>query len=325
MPLAGTFDVLDFGEVLGLLSRQAVTGRLQLRTVSMHGVIWLAEGRATAAEIGSSAGSETRGKWRNQIEDICFDALRSPRGSFEFHPEDESHVPSGPRVRLETVLASGRRRLEMWQDVESVIHSFEAVPRMADSLSEEAVTLSQECWRVLVAVDGRRNVAALAKRLDIELLEFCQLLKPLVQSGAVVLDQPEGWLKSLPKVRLEIAGSDIDPETVVDPGSPDDAIAVLNVSSTPVPLARPGANGESAAPRPSPVAGPVPPRPPAGSPAASGSSAPAASPSPSSSPSSSSSASSSPSAETTAGGDRSGRRRLRGRARARSAGAEINS
>ncbi|HET9731218.1 MAG TPA: DUF4388 domain-containing protein [Acidimicrobiales bacterium] len=325
MPLAGTFDVLDFGEVLGLLSRQAATGRLQLRTVSMHGVIWLAEGRATAAEISSSAGSETRGKWRNQIEDICFDALRSPRGSFEFHPEDESNVPSGPRVRLETVLASGRRRLEMWQDVESVIHSFEAVPRMADSLSEEAVTLSQECWRVLVAVDGRRNVAALAKRLDIELLEFCQLLKPLVQSGAVVLDQPEGWLKSLPKVRLEIAGSDIDPETVVDPGSPDDAIAVLNVSSTPVPLARSGANGETAAPRTSSVAAPS--TSPAGSSGTPGSSAPATSPSPSA-PSPSASPAPSPSPETaagaTAGGDRSGRRRLRGRTRPRSAGAEIN-
>jgi hypothetical protein len=128
MPLAGTFDVLDFGEVLSLLARQSAAGRLQVRTASMRGVIWLADGRATAAEIGSTTG-ETRNKWRNQIEDICFDALRSPRGSFEFHVEDVASVPAGPRVRLETLLANGRRRLEMWQEVESVIHSFEAVPR----------------------------------------------------------------------------------------------------------------------------------------------------------------------------------------------------
>ena len=86
MPLAGTFDVLDFGEVLSLLARRSATGRLHVRTVSMQGVIWVAEGRATAAEVHNSAGGETRHRWRNQIEDICFDALRSPRGSFEFQP-----------------------------------------------------------------------------------------------------------------------------------------------------------------------------------------------------------------------------------------------
>lgn len=210
----------------------------------MHGVVWLAEGRATAAEIGTSSGGETRTKWRSQLEDICFDALRSPRGSFEFHPEDEVAVPAGTRVRLETLLANARRRLEIWRDVETVIHSFEAVPRLAEALSDDAVTVSQDRWKVLVAVDGRRNVAALAKRLDIELLEFCQLLKPLIESGAVVLDQPDGWLKSLPKVRLDLAGAaDVDPATIVDPGGPDDGMAVLNVNSTPVPSTRDG-NGK---------------------------------------------------------------------------------
>lgn len=244
MPLAGSFDVLDFAEVLGLLSRRSSTGRLQVRTGSMHGTIWLSEGRATAAEIGGALGGETRTKWRNQIEDICFDALRSPRGSFEFHPEDEAVVPAGPRVRLETVLAAGRRRLEMWHEVEAVIHSFEAVPRLADNLSEESLTLDQERWRILIAVDGRRNVSALAKRLDTELLEFCQALKPLIESGAVVLEQPEGWLKSLPKVRLDSGmpvPPDIDPETIVDPGSPEESLSVVNVSSTVV-----GTNGSPA-------------------------------------------------------------------------------
>jgi hypothetical protein len=230
MPLAGTFDVLDFAEVMSLLSKRSSTGRLQVRTASMHGVIWLAGGRATAAEIGSASGSEARSKWRSQIEDICFDALRSPRGSFEFQPEDEGVIPPGPRVDLETLVESGQKRLEMWRDVESVIHSFEAVPRLAESLSEESITVGPDRWRVLVAIDGRRSVAALAKRLDFELLEFCQLLKPLVESGAVNLDHPDGWLKSLPKVRLEVG--DIDPALVIDQGDPEESMAVVSVSST---------------------------------------------------------------------------------------------
>ncbi len=233
MPLAGTFDVLDFGEVLTLLARRSSTGRLQVRTGSMHGLIWLAGGQATAAEIGSTSGGETKNKWRSQIEDICFDALRSPRGSFEFQPEDEVAAPAGPRVDLETLLENGRKRLQMWHEVESVIHSFEAVPRLAEALAEDSITVKPDSWRVLVAIDGRRNVAALAKRLDIELLEFCQLLKPLFQSGAVMLEHPDGWLKSLPKVRLDVG--DLDPALVVDPGDPEESMAVVSVSSTVTP------------------------------------------------------------------------------------------
>lgn len=238
MPLAGTFDVLDFGEILGLLSRRSATGRLQVRCSSMHGTIWLAEGRATVAEIGSGSTGlggvpygEGRSKWRSLVEDICFDALRSPRGSFEFHPEDEANVPAGPRIRLDTVVAAGKKRLEMWREVESVIHSFEAVPRLADALADEALTISQDKWRILVAVDGRRNVAILARRLDMELLEFCQKLKPMIESGAIVLDQPEGFMKSLPKVRLDVVGRDGD-WTESAGGAVPEGTPILNVGST---------------------------------------------------------------------------------------------
>lgn len=208
MPLAGTFDVLDFGEVLGLLSRRSATGRLSVRTMSMHGTIWMAGGRATAAEVVTQTGADSKAKWQVQVEDLCFDALRSPKGSFEFHPEDEeATVRAGSSVTLDEVVEAGRHRLQMWEEVESVIHSFEAVPRMADSIGE-SVELSQDGWAILVAVDGRHNVASLAKRLGRDLLEFCQELKPLIECGAVVLDQPDGWMKSLPKVRLEIASHD---------------------------------------------------------------------------------------------------------------------
>lgn len=236
MPLAGTFDVLDFAEVLGLLARRGATGRLQVRTSSMHGTIWLAEGRATAADLGG----ESRRKWRVAVEDLCFDALRSPRGSFEFHPEDVSAVPAGTRVRLETIVAAGKRRLEMWQEVETVIQSFEAVPRWAESLTAGGLTLDQDRWKVLVSIDGRRNVAALARRLDMELIDFCQLLKPLVESGAVELDQPEGWLKSLPKVRLDGDWPGGAPPVLPAGGAPPlEGVSVLNVGSMPAPGAVP--------------------------------------------------------------------------------------
>lgn len=169
----------------------------------MHGVIWLADGKAASAELGTANGAEMKLRWRSHLEDLCFDALRSAKGSFEFQPEDPGAVPAGPRVELESILEVGRHRIKQWEEVESVIHSFEAVPRLADRLGAESVTLTQDKWRVLACIDGRRNISTLARRLDMEVLDFCQLLKPLIEEGAVELDQPEGWLKSLPKVRLE--------------------------------------------------------------------------------------------------------------------------
>lgn len=208
MPLAGTFDVLDFGEVLDLLSRRNATGRLTSRTMNMHGTIWLTGGQATAADVASQTGGDSKAKWQTQLEEFCFDALRSLKGSFEFHPEDDDvTVRAGTPVPLDNVIEAGRRRLEQWHEVEATIHSFEAVPRMAEAI-DDSVEVDQGAWRILVALDGRHNVASLAKRLGQDLLGFCLQLKPLIESGAVILEQPDGWLKSLPKVRLEVANRD---------------------------------------------------------------------------------------------------------------------
>jgi hypothetical protein len=41
--------------------------------------------------------------------------------------------------------------------------------------------------RLLVNIDGRRSVSVLARRLDLTLLRFGPLLKPLAEDGAVIL------------------------------------------------------------------------------------------------------------------------------------------
>lgn len=210
MPLAGTFDVLDFAEVLGLLARRESTGRLHVRTESIQASIWLADGKSVVAEMTTGNAADTKAKGRRLLEDICFDALKSSRGSFEFQAQDEVERLSEERIELESVVEAARIRLEQWRDVESVIHSFDAVPRLAQLLPEE-ITVDPERWRIFVALDGRRNVASLARRLDMELLTFCALLKPLIEQGAVEIDHPKGRMRSLPKVRLDrpVAGEEV--------------------------------------------------------------------------------------------------------------------
>jgi Domain of unknown function (DUF4388) len=209
MPLAGTFDVLNFADVLGLLARQASTGRLHVRTESMQASVWLADGRAVVAEVANGGAADVKAKGRRLLEDICFDALKSPRGSFEFQAQDEVEHLSEDRIDLPSVVEAAQTRLEQWREVESVIQSFDAVPRLAPNLAEE-ITLDPERWKIFVAIDGRRNVLSLSRRLDIEILTFCALLKPLIEQGAVEMDHPKGRMKSLPKVRLDRPGTGED-------------------------------------------------------------------------------------------------------------------
>ena len=241
MPLAGTFDVLDFAGVLGLLVHRGSTGRLQVRTDSIQASIWLAGGQSVVAEVTSGSAGEAKAKGRRLLEDICFDAMKSPRGSFEFQGQDEVERLSEERIDLESVMEAARDRLEQWRQVESVIQSFDSVPRLAAQLEDE-ITVDNERWKVLVAIDGRRNVASLARRLGMELLPFCQLLKPLIEEGALAMDHPKGGIKSLPKVRLERPPGDGDIPVF---GAADLAGAIETATGAEMPPAGEGTPGDT--------------------------------------------------------------------------------
>jgi hypothetical protein len=209
MPLVGTFDVLDFADVLDVLARTGRTGRLQLRAGPVHANVIVADGSLVGADGTAGTGGPPR-TTRSLIDDICFEVLRTGRGSFEFHPDPEI-IPSEPPVSITAALDAAKRRLEEWRDVETLIPSFDVTPRLAGQLKIDAVTLNQEQWRVLVALDGRRTVAALARRLGLDPLEVCKVLKPLVQDGAVVLHDAEAKAKALPVVSIASSAAEDDP------------------------------------------------------------------------------------------------------------------
>jgi hypothetical protein len=194
MPLQGTFDVLDFTEVLRLLARQQLTGRLHVRSRSFGANLFLEDGLLVGADHSEHQPAATAGDVRGRIEEVCFEMLEAERGGFEFHPGKPSTMPVTDRHRAETVLAQARKRLDEWHELQEAIPSLDLQPRLVLDLDAAEVTIDKERWRMLTAIDGRRNLRAIGRVLNLSDFDVCRVTKSLLADHVVELE----GLASLP-------------------------------------------------------------------------------------------------------------------------------
>ena len=188
MPLQGTFDVLDFTEVLQLMSSHQLTGRLHVRSRAYGAYLFVEDGLLVGADQSEHQPAATAGDVRGRLEEVCFEMLEAERGSFEFHPGKPSSLPVGERFKADEVLAQARRRLEEWHQLQEVIPSLDLQPRMVLDLARTEVTLDRERWRMLTAVDGRRNLRAIGRVLNLSDFDVCRVMATLVADEIVALD-----------------------------------------------------------------------------------------------------------------------------------------
>jgi hypothetical protein len=237
MSLAGTYEIPDFPEVLGLLSRRGCTGRLQLRAGSRHATVRLLGGGAVAVEGVASSWSEAGTDVRGLLEEVFFEALRAGRGSFEFQPDQGVHsAEMGVSVELASAVSAAQQRLEEWREVETVIPSLDSVPRLREGLEATEITVSQEEWRILVSIDGRRTVGGIARRLGRKPVAVCKVLKPLVEHGAVGFERPETVAIELPVVGITRPGLEVEADPA--PSGTSEADAGDGNSGAPAPRRR---------------------------------------------------------------------------------------
>jgi hypothetical protein len=188
MPLQGTFDVLDFIELLQLLSSQQMTGRVHVRSRAYGAYLFVEDGLLVGADQSEHQPAATAGDVRGRLEEVCFEMLEAERGSFEFHPGKPSSLPVGERFKADEVLAQARKRLEEWHQLQEVIPSLDLQPRLVLDLSATEITLDRERWRMLAAVDGRRNLRAIGRVLNLSDFDVCRVMATLVEDGMVELD-----------------------------------------------------------------------------------------------------------------------------------------
>ncbi|SRR5579875_3774113 len=188
MPLQGTFDVLDFSSLLELMSSRKMTGRLHVRSRSFTANLFLVDGQIVGADQSEHQAAAVSGDVPTKVQEIFFELLGTDRGSFEFQPGKLGAPVGETNMEVSEAMEQARRRLAEWRELQLLIPSLDVQPRLVSELDPGQVTLDRDQWRVLTAVDGRRNLRAIGRALNLSDFEVCRAIRELLNAKVIELD-----------------------------------------------------------------------------------------------------------------------------------------
>ncbi len=144
--------------------------------------------------IGALSRRELERQLKAQIEEAVFDLLGWTEGYFRFEEGSpcQAAVEAPVRSPTEALLMEGARRLDEWSRIGSTVSHLGLVPRLPDQngAAPPPLDLIPFEWEVLAAVDGQRDVHALAEVHGRSEFEVARTVYGLTASGVVVLGDP---------------------------------------------------------------------------------------------------------------------------------------
>lgn len=160
---------------------------------------------------GAIARRELDRQLKAQIEEAIFELLGWSEGYFRF--EDgapcEGVVEAPVRIPTEGLLMEAARRSDEWSRIEAKVPHLRVVPRLppADAAAGDRLDLTPLEWEVLAAVDGERDLHALAAELGRSEFDVARTVYTLSSAGVIVLDSGStpGKDNGGPQVSLEPA------------------------------------------------------------------------------------------------------------------------
>ncbi|MDE3113867.1 MAG: DUF4388 domain-containing protein [Chloroflexota bacterium] len=196
MTLRAQLQAFPLETILQILAATEKTGRLEVRGDEGRGFLGVSSGRLVSAEYEDEQGRRALG--------AIFTILR---GDLEFVP-GEGGLREDLSGDLDGLLDQAVEERDRIVRIRDVIPSdrtrFALSARAAD---QGQITLAPEQWRALLAVDGERDVAAIAEKVGLTRLAAQDLLATLVRSGMVDALEPaagaaeQGAYRRLPPMR----------------------------------------------------------------------------------------------------------------------------
>jgi uncharacterized protein DUF4388 len=173
--LRGSTSDFPLESVIGLLAGTSKTGELQVRADGKVGALGFASGRLVAAVMDGEGGENALGA-----------IFSISQAEFEFTPWEtapEANLEGGDLVSLLKRAAEARDRIT---NIRSSIPDDRMRFRLSEKAADQgAVTFTPDRWRALLAVNGERDVVAIAEQLRLGKMQTLSLLVGLVKDGVI--------------------------------------------------------------------------------------------------------------------------------------------
>lgn len=161
-------------------------------------------------EMGSISEEELEKQLRFQMEETIYEVMAWTEGYFKF--EERAEIAQNrllARVRVESLLMEGARRIDEWTRLESKIPGADAIPILAPHKEGESTPLElrPEEWEVLAEIDGERDLGQISADLGRSSFEIAKVIFGLVSMGVVQVQERHAAM-SQPEVQRAITEVD---------------------------------------------------------------------------------------------------------------------
>jgi hypothetical protein len=175
--LDGKLGQFSLHELIEMIVYSSVAGVLEIGSGERRGRIFFRDGLPYHAAYGDCVGFDA----------VCkmFQRRADP---FRFVAGE---VCSDDTLALDPwdMIERAEQHALLWERVLPRIPSVGWIPTLCTTNAEH-IQISESVWPVLSAVDGQRNVAAIAAFLNVAVLDVCLALISLLDQGLIMIKQP---------------------------------------------------------------------------------------------------------------------------------------
>ena len=174
MTLRGSVASFPLETIVQLLAATAKTGQLEIRAVGGTGTLGFASGRLVSAIIGDDSGDPALGG-----------VFTLADGEFEFVPWNDPPIANLAGDLSQLLDRAVEQRGRIVADRELITGDRVRFALSDRAASEGDVRLTAEQWKVLLAVNGERDLRGIASYLSVGRLATIAMLADLVRAGII--------------------------------------------------------------------------------------------------------------------------------------------
>lgn len=173
MGLVASLSDFSASQIFFLLARYSKTGRVEVRSAGEKGEVYFVKGAVTHAFCKKLTGIEA-----------LYNLSIFSRGQIEFFP-DEKTAEVSIKDEVPTLIGEIERRKVELNEIKEKLPPFDTVLVKSPNPPKDAVALRKDDWKILVLMDGKKNIKETIEKTGIGVLNVYKTIVWLLEKGLI--------------------------------------------------------------------------------------------------------------------------------------------